>query len=941
VIRTLAGFLALVALWPIAPIVAQRPTPSALVPLPRDPALTVGRLPNGLTYYVRKNARPEKRAELRLVVNAGSVLEDPDQLGLAHFTEHMAFNGTTHFAKQQLVDYIEAIGMRFGADLNASTSFDETIYQLLVPTDSAHLLAKGLQILEDWAHGLTFDSTEIRKERGVVIEEWRLGQGAQTRMLRKQFPILFRGSRYAERLPIGTKESLEQFDPAALVRFYRDWYRPDLMAVIAVGDFDPRAVERMIRERFAGLKNPARERPRPLFKVPPRDSTAVAIATDPEATNTTVGVYYLRPSAPQGSAAAYRRSLVDQVYSAMLSQRLYEQSQKPNPPFIGAGGGPGPLVRTLESFSLGAAVSDTGIPRGFEAVLTEVERADRYGFTAAELQRTKDDILRSYEQSYAEREKSESGSYVEEYIRNFLSHEPVPGIKYEFELVKRLLPEVSLDEVNRAARAWLSLKDRVLLVNAPEKAAAAVPDRAALLALFARVKQTGVAAYADTVSSAPLVAATLEPTRIASERTDSVVGTTEWTLPNGVTVILKPTDFKADEVLITGFSPGGSSLEPDSLYTEATFATQVVSLGGLDGFSAVELQKKLAGKAVGVSPYIGTYQQGIRGQGSPKDLETMFQLIYLNLTAPRADSGAFQAFKANLRAAIANRNANPEVAFRDTLTVTLSQHHPRSRPINPAIVDSLDLGGSIAVYRDRFADPADLTFVIVGAFSLEGIRPLVTRYLGNLPSGGRKETWRDVGVRPPTGVVERTVKKGLEPKSDTEIVFTGPFAYSRSERFVLRSLADVLEIKLREELREELGGTYGVSVSASPTKIPREEYSLAISFGSAPDRVDELLAAVFTEIDSLQRFGAAEKELAKVRETALRSRETDLKDNGFWLGQLAGLRQIGEDAKNIVDLASLLPLLTSERIKAAAIKYLDRRNFVRVTLVPEAKKPTP
>jgi zinc protease len=901
----------------------------------------MGRLPNGLRYYVRKNGRPEKRAELRLVVNAGSVLEDPDQLGLAHFTEHMAFNGTVHFAKQALVDYIEAIGMRFGADLNASTSFDETIYQLLVPTDSAHLVTRGFQILDDWAHGLSFDTTEIRKERGVVIEEWRLGQGAQTRMLRKQFPVLFRGSRYADRLPIGTRESLQDFAPSSLTRFYRDWYRPDLMAVIAVGDFDPAAIEALIKRQFAGLKAPVRPRARTLFPVPPHDSTAVAIATDPEATSTTVGVYYLRPATTERTVAGYRRSLVDQLYSSMLNQRLYELSQKPNPPFIGAGGGPGRLVRTLEGFSLGAAVPDTGVLRGFEAVLTEVERADRHGFTAPELDRTKQDLLRAYEQSYAERDKTESGNYVEEYIQHFLTGAPSPGIAYEFGLVRKLLPTVTVDEVNRSARAWLSRKDRVLLVNAPEKVASKLPDAATLLALFDRVHRSDVAAYSDTVSSAPLVSAELEERPVASETRDSVLGTTRLVLENGVTVILKPTDFKADEVLLRGFSPGGTSLEPDSLFTAATFATQVVSLSGLAGSSAIELQKKLAGKAVSVSPYIGAYQEGIQGQASPKDLETLFQLVYLNFTGPRADPAAFAAFKANVLAAIANRSANPAIAFRDTLTAVMAQHHPRSRPINAAVVDSLDLDRALAVYRDRFGDAGDFTFVIVGSFTVPAITPLVRRYLGNLPSGHRKEEPRDVGIRPPTGVVEREVRKGIEPKSQTELLFTGSFPYSREERFVLRSLADILEIKLREELREELGGTYGVSVSANPTRVPRQEYTLDIGFGSAPDRVDELLTAVYAEIDTLRQRGPAEKELAKVRENIIRSRETDLRDNGFWLGQLAGLEQIGENPRQILDVASLLPLLTSERIKAAAERYLDRRNLVRVTLLPAAKPGTP
>ena len=911
--------------------------PAANPALPLDKAVITGRLPNGLRYYVRKNARPAQRAELRLVINAGSILEDDDQRGLAHFAEHMAFNGTRRFAKQQLVDYIEAIGMRFGADLNASTSFDETIYQLLVPTDSLHLLRRGFDILEDWAHGITFDTTEIRKERGVVIEEWRLGQGAGNRMFQKQLPILFRGSRYPDRLPIGTKESLEGFSPAALTRFYRDWYRPDLMAVIAVGDFDPAMVTRLIRTQFGRIPARPRPRPRPAFDVPARDSTAVAIATDPEATGTSVSVYYVKPGRTDPSRAAYRRSLVGQLYAQMLNQRLAELRQKPNPPFIGAGGGEGSLVRNSRVFSLGAAVSDTGIIRGFEAVLTEAERVERHGFTGPELDRARSDLARAYEQAHAERDKSESASYVEEYVEHFLSGSPSPGIEYEFELVKTLLPGITLAEVNQAARAWMSLPDRVLLVNAPEKPSVKVPSGAELLALFDRVRRSAVEPYQETVSDAPLVAARLEPKPVTATTTDSAIGVTRWTLANGVQVILKPTDFKADEVLLSGFSPGGNSLVPDSLYLAAVVAAQAVGLGGLADFSAIELQKKLSGKAVGVGPYVGTYQEGIRGQASPKDLEEMFQLVYLNFTAPRADRDAFEAFRANIRASLANRGASPAVAFRDTLSVTLSQHHPRTRPINAATIDSLDLDRALSVYRNRFADASDFTFVVVGSFTLDQIRPLVERYLANLPATRRNETWRDVGIHPPKGVVEREVRRGLEPKSQTELVFSGPFAWSRAERFVIRSLGDILDIKLREQLREELGGTYGVSVSPSPSRIPREEYTFTVSFGSAPDRVDQLVAAIFSQIDSLARFGPDEKDLAKVRETAIRSRETDLRENGYWLGQLAGYLQNGEDPKGIVSLDDLLPLLTRERIQAAAARYLDRSNYVRVTLLPEPK----
>jgi len=911
------------------------PKRADVTPLPLDSAVVTGTLPNGLRYFVRKNSRPAARAELRLVVNAGSLLEDDDQLGLAHFVEHMAFNGTVNFEKHELVDYIERIGMRFGADLNASTSFDETIYQLQVPTDSAHLLNTAMQILEDWAHGVSFDTAEIRKERGVVIEEWRLDQDASNRMFRQQFPVLFRGSRYRDRLPIGTRESLEGFAPGALNRYYRDWYRPDLMAVVAVGDFDVAAVTALIKTHFSKIRSPRTKRPRVDYRIPRRDSTAVAIATDPEATSTSISVYYLEPGDVDPSEAAYRESLVDALYAMMFNARLDELTQRPNPPFLGAGGGASRLVRGTRAFFLGAAVSDTGIARGFEAVLTEAERVERHGFTATELDRAKQDLLRSYERAYAERANTESVRYADEYVRHFLTGEAIPGIGYELALVKRLLPAIELDEVNRAARVWLDGKDRVLLVNAPEKAAAQIPDERALLALFDRVQRAEVAAYEDNVSDEPLVTASLAPRPVASVTTDSLLGVTTWTLPNGIRVVLKPTDFKADEVLLTASSPGGTSVVPDSLYAAATFATQLIGLGGLGDFSAVDLQKKLAGKAVSVSPYIGSYYEGLQGQASPQDLETLFQLIYLQFTAPRRDRDAFEAFKTNARAALANRSANPATAFRDTLTVVLTQHHPRTRPISVAVVDSFDLDRSYRVYRDRFGDAGDFTFVIVGAFTLDAIRPLVETYLGNLPSRQRTEQWRDVGIRPPTGVIERQVVRGLEPRSQTQLVFSGAFPYSREERFVIRSLADVLDLRLRERLREDLGGTYGASVSASPTKVPREEYSISVGFGSAPDRVDELVAAVWAEIDALQRTGATDDELVKLRESTVRTRETSLRENGFWLGQLSGYEQTGEDFRGILVTADLLPLLTAERLKQAAVRYLDRSNHVRVTLVPE------
>jgi len=923
---------------PTAP--AARPAvPDLARLLPVDPAVTVGTLPNGLRYYVRANPKPEKRAELRLVVNVGSVLEDSDQRGLAHFAEHMAFNGTTHFEKQELVHFIERVGMRFGPDLNASTSFDETVYMLQIPTDSAQLMARAFDILEDWAHLVTFDTAEVRKERGVVIEEWRRGRGAGARMFDKQLPVLFRGSRYAERLPIGTRELLETFDPTALRRFYADWYRPDLMAVVAVGDFDKDSVEHLIKRHFSAIPRRAGNgvRPRTVFPVPDHDSTLVAVATDKEATTSSVQVIWKQPVRDERTVAAYRQGIVQGLYNSMLNDRLYELTQRPDAPFLGAGSGQGRLIRSKEIYSLGAGVKDGGIERALEALLTEAERVDRHGFTAAELERAKSDYLRGMERAYAEREKTNSGAYVEEYVSNFLTGEPIPGVAYEYDLAKALVPGITLAEVNALGREWISDKNRVILASAPDKAGVDVPSGQALLAVFHRVKQAPVAAYVDTVSDAPLVAKLPAAGRVVAERESTALGTREWTLSNGVRVIVKPTDFKADEVLFTAYSPGGSSLAPDSAYLSAVLATQVVQLGGVGPFSAIELQKKLAGKAVSVRPFIGDEQEGLTGSASPKDLETMFQLAYLYFTAPRRDSSAFLAFTTNAKSALANRGLSPQAAFQDTLQVTLAQHHPRARPITSERVDEIKLDQALAFYRDRFADASDFTFVVVGNVTPDSLKPLVERYLGGLPSRARKETWRDPGVVPPKGIVTREVRKGIEPRSETRIVFTGPFEYTAANRHALRSLSEVLSIKLREQLREELGGTYSVAVNASPSRVPRPEYALTIGFGSAPDRADQLAQAVFAQIDSLKANGASAADVAKVKEAQIRSRQTSLKQNGYWLSQLAAYDQNGEDPAGILTYESLVAKLTPAAVRDAARKYLNEENYVRVTLYPEAR----
>jgi zinc protease len=848
----------------------------------------------------------------------------------------MAFNGTKNFKKHELVDYVESIGMRFGADLNAYTSFDETVYMLTVPTDSLPIVEKGFDILEDWAHLVSFDDDEIDKERGVVIEEWRLGRGAEARMFDKQFPILFKNSRYAERLPIGKKDILESFKHDTLRRFYKDWYRPELTAVIAVGDFDKAMIEKLIRKHFSAIPASSGKRPRTLFPVPDNTEPLFAIATDPEATISRVSVYYKHEVESESLLVDYRRSIVEGLYNNMFNDRLTELSKLADPPFLYAYSSSGRFVRTKSFYSLAAVVKDNGIERALESLLTEAARVRKYGFTSTELDRQKKDFLRSYENAYNEREKTESGNFASEYIRHFLTDEPIPGIVYEYDVVRSLLPGITIQEVNAIGSKWITDKNRVVLTDTPEKKGVGVPSTDTLMHVFAAASKVQVQPYLDKVSDRKLVETLPSPATIVSRNERKELGLTEWKLSNGARVILKPTDFKNDEILFTAFSPGGTSLVPDKDFIPASTSSTVIREGGVGSFDEITLQKLLAGKIVNVSPYVSELEEGLSGSASPADIETMFQLIYLYSSSPRMDSSAFTSFQSRIRGFLQNRSARPESAFEDTLQVTLAQHHQRRQPISEAMLDRMNLQTSFKIYKDRFADVSDFTFIFVGSFKLSDIEPLVCTYIGGLPGLNRNEKWKNIGVTPPKGVIDKVVRKGLEPKSQVRIVFTGPFTWTPDNRYQMGSLASVLRIKFREALREEKGGTYGVSVSGSPWQYPLPEYRFTISFGCAPDRVEELTKAAFEQIDSLGTYGIGSTVIAKVKETQRRERETDLKQNGFWLSTLQFYYDNNDDPGRVLKYDEFVEKLSSPMIQNAARQYLNMKNYVKVTLVPEA-----
>ncbi len=907
--------------------------------LPVDPKVRIGTLPNGIRYYIRQNLKPEKRAELRLVVNAGSVLEAPDQLGMAHMLEHTAFNGTTHFAKNDLIKYLESIGVRFGADLNAYTGFDETVYILPIPTDTARLVNQAFTILEDWAHGQTLDPTEVANERGVVREEWRGGRGAGERMLQQWLPVAFKGSRYAERLPIGTEASIMSANPAKLRRFYTDWYRPDLMAVIAVGDFDPKVIEAKIRTHFGNIPRVKSTAPkRPEYDVPGNKQPLVAIAVDKEATSSSVNLIYKMPAEKTLTVGDYKRDLTERLYLQMLNERFSEITRKPDAPFLAAGASKDAFfARNTEAFSLDANVKDGGIEVGTEALLKEARRVDQYGFLKSELDRARVNLLRAYERSFAEKDKTQSGSFVQEYIGNFLHGETIPGIDYEYKITQQLLPTISLEDVNKLARSWITDDNRVIIAQAPIKEGITPPTKAGILAAFDRANKAQVAAWTETVSTDELVSTPPAAGKIVASKPLATIGGVEWKLSNGARVIVKPTDFKADEVVMQAYSPGGTSLAEDKDFMSAQLAAQVIGLSGIGSLNFIDLNKKLTGKAVRVSPSISETQERMGASGSPKDIETMFQLIYLDFTAPRLDTVAFAAFKQQVGPFLANRGADPSQVFGDTVQVVMSQHSFRARPISPATFAEIDPAKAVSFYKTRFADASDFTFVFVGNVDTTAIKPLVETYLASLPTVARKDAFIDRGVTPPKGVVQKVVHKGTEPKANTVMVFSGACVYNPQNRVMLRALTTLVQTKLNETLREKLGGTYSPNVGGGCGREPRQDYTVQIAFGSSPENVEPLYAATLALIDSIKAKPVSTADVDKVREEILRSHEVDVKTNTYWASNIAARDQAGEDLGGLgTPYDDLVKGITPAMIQQAAKTYLNTANYARFVLLPEA-----
>jgi zinc protease len=908
--------------------------------MPVDPEVALGTLPNGLKYYVRANAKPARRAELRLVVKAGSVLEDDDQKGVAHFVEHMEFEGTRHFPERSITDFLSSLGLSIGADANAATSYDDTQYTLRVPTDVPGVLDRALLVLEDWAQGATFDDAGIERERGIVLSEWRMRLGAGERTLDKVRRVQLEGSRYTDRSPIGEPAIIERVQRQQLTRFYRDWYRPDLMAVIVVGDVDRDAVIAMIKAHFSPLSSPTPARPRPQFDVPEHAGTRYTVVTDKEATATAVQLSDLRPARNQGSVGGYRDLMRDQLFADMLGSRLAEVSQSANPPFLRAAAGRGlfPTPRTRDEAILQALVANDGVARGLDALVTELQRVARFGFTATELARAKQSMMNQYERVVTESPDRESESRADEYTRNFLQGEALPTIWQELAFHRRFVPGITLNEINALTSDWFPEQNRLVIVTAPEGAGVVLPDQAQLAAVVRTAMAKRLEAYVDAASGQMLIDTPPSPGSIVRTNTRDG-GITEWTLSNGATVVLKPTTLREDQILFRAFAPGGTSLASDADFVAARAADDVVAAGGAGRFSAVMLDKILAGKAAVVRPFIGELEAGMGGGSTPQDLESLFQLLYLRFTQPRADPTAFAAMASQARALLANRTASPDVVFNETIDAVLSGDSPRRRPETPATVDQWDLAKSMAFYKARFADASGFTFVFVGSFTLDAIKPLVQTYVASLPATRARETWRDLGITPPSGIIEKTIQKGIAPKSQVAIVLSGPFEYDEPHKLAFRTAALLLESRLTDTIRQELGGTYSITVTPDVDKIPRPTYTVRIEWTCDPARTAALVQRVFDEIAFVRNTRIGPRQEAAIHDGLMREFERNSQDNRYVLEKIAKAYADGDAEHAAVENEQQrIAALTADAIERAARTYLDTRSYVKVTLMPEGVK---
>ena len=928
---------ALIMCWSLQVAFAQQ-----MPPIPVDKDVRIGKLDNGLTYYIRKNSLPANRADFYIAQKVGSIQEEENQRGLAHFLEHMCFNGTTHFPGDALKQYLERIGVKFGENLNAYTSVDETVYNISnVPVTTPGAIDSCLLILHDWSNDLTLDPKEIDKERGVINEEWRTRMSAVQRFQEKMLPIMFEGTKYAHCFPIGTMDVVMNFKPQTLRDYYEKWYRPDLQGIVVVGDVDVDAIEAQIKKIFSDIPAQPNAAERVYYPVNDNKEPIVVIYQDKEQPNVQALIFNKHEATPDEGKNNMDYLLQDYAITLitnMLNARLNELVQTANPPYIYAGTYDDNffVAKTKDAFTGVVVCKEDAVEEGIRNLARETERARRFGFTETEYNRARAEYLRQLESAFNERDKRKNEQYVKEYVRHFLDNEPIPGIENEYAIINQIAPAIPVAALNQMMQQLVTDSNQVVAIIAPQKEGLKMPTEEAIKQILKDVQAEELTAYVDKVSDEPLMKEAPKGGKIVSEKKDDIFGTTTLTLSNGVKVIIKPTDFKADEIRMKGVSLGGSSLFPNSEIINI-HGLDAVELGGLGNFSAVDLEKVLAGKKASVSYGIGDKTETVHGNCSPKDFETMMQLTYLTFTAPRRDDEAFASYKNRSKAALLNMEMNPRVTLQDSVTYAMKMGHPRTQRLKADMVDQMNYDKILQMYQDRYKDASDFTFILVGNVDVEAMKPLIETYLGALPSINRKETFKDNKDYLRQGIYKNEFIRPQETaKASNFVAITGNCPYNLRNNLLLDMTSQVLDLVYTEKVREEEGGTYGVYVGGNLSKYPKEICGLQIVFETAPAKREKLMKIIFAELDNLAKNGPSEENLNKVKEFMLKKHAEDLKENGYWLQSIDEYLFTGMDP--VKDYEQIVNSVTAKDIQKFTDDLLKQKNEIEVSMISPDKE---
>ena len=923
-------------------VIASAQQQPQMPPIPTDPNVRIGKLENGLTYYIRHNELPENRADFYIAQKVGSILEEENQRGLAHFLEHMCFNGTTNFPGKGIINWLETIGVRFGENLNAYTSIDETVYNINnVPVMRDGIVDSCLLILHDWANDLTLDPKEIDNERGVIHEEWRTGQGAMMRMYEQALPKAFEGSKYGHRLPIGTIEVIDNFPYQALRDYYEKWYRPDQQGIVVVGDIDVDKVEAKIKEIFSPIEMPANPAERVYEAVPDNKEPIITIAKDKEQPMTMIYIWHKHPATPNEAKSNMEYLVQNYLFSmieSMLNARLEELKQSAEPPFIDAGAQNTDflLAKTVEAFAGIAISKEDGIPTALAAIIREIERARKFGFTASEYARAKAEYLRMLESAYNERDKMKNNQYVQEYVRHFIDNEPIPGIETEYALMNQLAPNIPVEAINSILPQLIKDENIVINIFGPDKEGMVYPTEAEILDILNKTKAEEITAYVDKVSDEPLMKEAPKAGKIVKTE-EGPFGSTALTLSNGVRVVLKTTDFKADEIRMRAFSPGGTSVFGTKEALQLKMLNSVAGLGGLGNFSNVDLEKVLAGKKATIGATISGLSEGLNGSCSPKDLETLLQLVYLSFTAPRMDDAAFQSFKQRTKASLANQEADPMTALTDTLQMEMYGNHPLAGRIKAEMIDQIDYNRIMEMYKDRFKEAGDFTFVFVGNINLEEAKPLIETYLGGLPTINRKENYQDIKMDIRKGTHKNLFEKQMEtPKATVLNIISGNCEYNLKNDLLMTMLSQTMSMVYLETVREKEGASYGVSAFGQLSRGIKDEAIFQIYFDTDPAKREKMEQIVMSELQKVAQEGPRPEHLAKVKEFLLKKHIENAKENGYWLGQLNNYYWYNTDMNT--DYEKLVNELSVEDVKKFTKALLDQGNIIEITMTAKEAK---